>query len=99
MSVLPSPSDHAEMPHRMVGRQLVRRCSCGAPWPCERSAPGRWAALRVKLTEDIAIEQELGDDYSEMSTDTSEATAGWHWGKAQALRDLLAWMDREDGQS
>ena len=60
------------------------------------AADARWAALRDKLTEDIAIEQELGDDYSEMSTDTSEATAGWHWGKAQALRDLLAYMEREE---
>lgn len=29
------------------------------------AADARWAALRDKLTEDIAIEQELGDDGDE----------------------------------
>jgi hypothetical protein len=25
--------------------------------------------------------------------------AGQHWGSAKALREVLAWMDREEGQS
>jgi hypothetical protein len=63
-----------------------------------RSQDARWAGLRRKLAQDIAIEQELGDDYSGMSGDESENRAYKHWGKAEALREVLAWMEREDGQ-
>ena len=62
--------------------------------------PGQhWAGLRVKLTVDAATEQRLGDDYSEMSGDEAEASANQHWGSAKALREVLAGMDREEGQS
>jgi hypothetical protein len=44
--VLPSPSDHLEMPKRMTGRRLVRTCSCGKPWPCDQS---RWNLLRAEV--------------------------------------------------
>ena len=98
-SVLPSPSGHAEMPKRVVGRRLVRTCSCGKPWPCEKSAGERWAELRVKLNVDAATEQRLGDDYSETSGDLAWDSANQHWGRAQALREVLASMDKmEAGQ-
>ena len=98
-AVLPSPSDHAEMPHRMIGRRLFRTCSCGKPWPCEKSADTRWTSLREQITRDAATEQELADGYSEMGTDSSEDRANRHWGRAGALREVLATMDRlEAGQ-
>ena len=59
----------------------------------------RWNRLRAQLTCDIAIEQELGDDYADAGTDSSLKTAYKHWGKAEALREVLAWMDRAEGQS
>jgi hypothetical protein len=34
-----------------------------------------------------------------MGTDESLNTAYKHWGKAEALREVLAWMDRAEGQS
>ena len=64
-----------------------------------RSQDARWTGLRAQLTRDIAIEQELGDDYGDMGTDESLNTAYKHWGKAEALREVLAWMDRAEGQS
>ena len=59
----------------------------------------RWADLRAKLTRDIAIEQEFGDDYSDIGTDVSLNTAYRHWGKAEALREVLATMDRMEAGS
>ena len=63
------------------------------------AAEGRWTGLRTQLTQDISVEQELGDDYGDMGTDESLNTAYKHWGKAEALREVLAWMDRAEGQS
>src|ERR1039457_3316466 len=47
----------------------------------------RWNRLRTKLTQDVAIEQELGDDYGDMGTDESLNTAHQHWGRSMALRE------------
>lgn len=33
------PAEHTEGPHRMIGRRLVRTCSCGKPWPCQQAPP------------------------------------------------------------
>ena len=63
------------------------------------AAEGRWTGLRAQITRDIAIEQELGDDYGDKGDVKSYARACRHWGKAEALREVLAGMDREEGQS
>jgi hypothetical protein len=57
----------------------------------------RWTQLRARLICDIAAEQELGDSRSEggMAGDEAWAAANQHWGRAKALRETLAWMDRE----
>lgn len=60
-------------------------------------AADRWAALRDMLTVNAAIEQDLGDEYGDMGDETSLNTAYKHWGHAQALRDVLAWIEREEG--
>lgn len=46
--------------------------------------------LVAQLQRDAATEQELGDDYGDMSGEMAEHRAQWHWGKADALRDVLA---------
>ena len=62
-------------------------------------SPYLWADLRVKLTVDAATEQRLGDDHSETSGDLAWDSANQHWGRANALREVLATMDRmETGQ-
>jgi hypothetical protein len=55
---------------------------------------GCWSSLREQITRDAAIEQQLGDDYSESSGDLSWDSANQHWGRAEALREVLATMDR-----
>ena len=60
-------------------------------------APGRWTALRAEITRDAAIEQELGDGYSDMDTDPSWDSANKHWGRAGALREVLAAMAGMEG--
>jgi hypothetical protein len=58
-----------------------------------------WTSLREQITRDAAIEQQLGDDYGDVGTDSSRDRANQHWGKAEALREVLAAMDRmEQGQ-
>ena len=62
-------------------------------------AGARWTSLRDQITRDAAIEQEHGDGYCELGTDSSWDQANKHWGKAEALREVLATMDRlEAGQ-
>ncbi len=57
------------------------------------------AALRAEITRDAETAQELGDGYSEHGTDPSWDFANQHWGRAGALREVLAAMDRlEAGQ-
>lgn len=76
---------------------LHPECTCTLACPVHAVIPAaRWAALRDMLTSTAAIEQELGREYSAMGTPASLGTAHRHWGHAQALRDVLAWMDRED---
>ncbi len=70
-----------------------------AAGPPPAPAEARWAALREEIARDIAIEQELGDDYGDAGTDSSRDRANQHWGRAEALREVLATMDRmEAGQ-
>lgn len=86
-SVLPSPSDHAEMPKRMTGRRVVRTCSCGKPWPCEQS---RWNQLRkeIKLYRDIHNERASG------LIDEGKGGADLAYARADELGNVLAAMDR-----
>lgn len=59
----------------------------------------RWTALRDQIARDAATEQELGDDYGEAGTHSSWDGANKHWGRAEALREVLATMDAmEAGQ-
>lgn len=62
------------------------------------AAEARWADLRDQITRDAAIEQELGDGYSESSGDLSWDSANKHWGRAEALREVLAAMTRMEEQ-
>ena len=88
MTVLPSPSDHLEMPKRMVGRRLVRTCSCGKPWPCDQT---RWNRLREEIQQERAAQDHLAADHDE---------SGHYWqterayGRVEALDRLMAVMDR-----
>jgi hypothetical protein len=61
------------------------------------AAEGRWTDLRDKLTRDAYVEQELGDGYGDVGTGPDLRTAYKHWGKAEALREVLAHMEREEG--
>ena len=91
-TVLPSPSDHAEMPKRMVGRRLVRSCSCGKPWPCDQS---RWNLLRAEIAEERVIHYERACDLSDEGTDGDERA----FGRVEECDYLLALMERmETGQ-
>jgi hypothetical protein len=63
------------------------------------AAESRWTSLRDQVTRDAATEQELGDDYGDMGTNPSWDSANKHWGRAEALREVLATMTRmEAGQ-
>ena len=61
-------------------------------------AAARWTTLREEITRNMAIEQELGDGYDEMATGESETRAAKHWGRAGALREVLAAMDRIEAE-
>ena len=87
-AVLPSPSDHAEMPHRMVGRTLVRTCSCGKPWPCDQA---RWNRLREHIRTERAAQDELAAEHAEYGREFRSARA---YGAVAALDRLLEVMDR-----
>ena len=92
-TVLPSPSDHAEMPHRMTGRKVVRTCSCGKPWPCDQS---RWNRLRDHITRERAAQDEAAGGHGELGHRDQEERA---YGRVEALDGLLAAMERmEAGQ-
>jgi hypothetical protein len=52
------------------------------------------ADLRKHLEEQVATEQELGDDYTE--TDMNDAYE--HWGAARGLRETIKHIDREAGR-
>ena len=87
-AVLPSPSDHAEMPHRMVGRTLVRTCSCGKPWPCEQA---RWNRLREHIRTERADRDQLAADHEESGHDWQTERA---YGAVEALDRLMVTMDQ-----
>ena len=88
ISALPSPSDHAEMPKRMVGRRIVRACSCGKPWPCDQS---KWNRLRADIRQERDIMDEQAADHGELS--------GHEWqtercyGRVEECDRILALMD------
>jgi hypothetical protein len=89
-SVLPSPADHLEMPKRVVGRRLVRTCSCGAAWPCEKSAGMRWAELRAEVELYRDAHNERGNDL----IDEGKGGADLAYARADELDKVLAAMDR-----
>ena len=91
-AVLPSPSGHAEMPHRMVGRKLVRTCSCGKPWPCDET---RWNRLRAEIERQRAGQDQLAADHAESGHDWQTERA---YGRVEALDRLLATMDRMEAE-
>jgi hypothetical protein len=90
-SVLPSPSDHLEMPKRMTGRRLVRTCSCGKPWPCEKSAGMRWTSLRDHIRQERATQDDLAAEHAEYGRDDQSERA---YGRVEAYDEMLATMDR-----
>jgi hypothetical protein len=51
--------------------------------------------LREYLETRAATEQELGDDCSETPGEAALEQARFHWGRAQALRDLIKCLDHE----
>jgi hypothetical protein len=53
------------------------------------------ADLREHLTEQAAIHQDLGDDYSETPGETTLEQAHRYWGHAEANRDLIKYLDHE----
>ena len=95
MSILPSPSDHAEMPKRIVGRRLVRTCSCGKPWPCDQSAAlllaAAWADLRAEVKSHRDSQHELAGDHEESGHDWQTERA---YGRVEALDWMMAAIDR-----
>jgi hypothetical protein len=60
--------------------------SLGALFACD---------LREHLTEQAAIHQGLGDDYSDSASPLAESQSHRYWGRAEALRDVLKYLDRE----
>ena len=91
MTAIPSPSDHAEMPKRLVGRRIVRSCSCGKPWPCEE---GRWNRLRAEVQQYRDIHRNHAADLEDEGRNAATAYA-----RALELDSVLALMDRlEEGQ-
>ena len=58
--------------------------------------PDKWTELREDVSVAAVTEQELGDDYSDAAGDRALAASIKHWGRAEALRTVLAMMDRAD---
>jgi hypothetical protein len=53
------------------------------------------ADLREHLTEQAAIHQGLGDDYGDSASPLAESQSHRYWGRAEALRDLIKYLDHE----
>jgi hypothetical protein len=85
-SILTSPSDHTEMPKRMVGRKVVRTCSCGKPFPCEE---GRWNRLRAEVERYRDAHRDHAADLEGEGKDS-----GMPFARALELDWVLATMDR-----
>lgn len=88
--ILPAPSDHLKMPKRLVGRQIVRTCSCGKPWPCEQ---GRWNRLRAEVKQYRDAHRSHAADLEGEGKDAATA-----WARALELDWVLAAMDRMEEQ-
>ena len=52
--------------------------------------------MRREVQGAAATDQELGDDYSEGGDQVAWDHANQHWGKAEALRWILASMNQAD---
>ncbi len=55
-----------------------------------------WAELRAEIARDAVTEQDVADDYSEARGPLAMDYANQHWGNAEALRGVLAMMDRAE---
>jgi len=86
-AVLPSPADHLEMPHRMIGRKIVRTCSCGKPWPCDQA---RWNRLREHIRAERAAQDQLAAEHAGYGREFRSSRA---YGAVAALDRLMTVMD------
>jgi hypothetical protein len=55
--------------------------------------------LRAWLDEQAALEQSLGDDYSDSPGETALEQAHWHWGRADAYRSVIKRIEAESRPS
>jgi hypothetical protein len=62
----------------------------------ELAAPDRWAALRAEIVQERAAQDQIAADQAELGHDRSSERA---YGRVEALDQMMAWMDREDGTS
>jgi len=76
----------------MVGRRLVRTCSCGKPYPCEE---GRWNRLRTEIKRERAAMDEAAAGHGELGHSHLEDRA---YGRVEECDYLLALMDRMEGE-
>jgi ATP/maltotriose-dependent transcriptional regulator MalT len=53
--------EHVRQPSRIVGRRLVRSCSCGEPWPCPiTTREAEITRLREHIDTDHGVMVNLG---------------------------------------
>jgi len=64
--------------------------------PVDDVQAGRWAALREHIRTERAAQDEIAADQAELGHDWSSERA---YGRVEALDQMMAWMDREDGTS
>lgn len=79
----------------------VTCAACRRGWrakPRTAAADARWNRLRDQITRDAETEQEIGDDYSETGGPDAWDSPSKHWGKAEALRGVLAAMERMEAE-
>jgi hypothetical protein len=54
-------AEHVQQPGRIVGRRLVRSCSCGEPWPCPiTTGKAEITRLREHIDTDHGVMVQLG---------------------------------------
>ena len=74
--------------------RVTRAQAMAAPGPL---TPGQcWAALRAEIAQERAAQDEIAADQAELGHDWSSERA---YGRVEALDQMMAWMDREDGTS
>ena len=74
--------------------RVTRAQAMTAPGPL---TPGQcWAALRAEIAQERAAQDEIAADQAELGHDWSSERA---YGRVEALDQMMAWMDREDGTS